>query len=163
MKMRFVLFMIAAVLPFVIISQEITVEFIKEGRQQKLNNNFKIYFLDGDSTYMTIVKPKINGNTFEMPPLQKEESNVLFEYKNRVYNMGNMNVVFSQKYKLVIGYDKKPISREYSQVLRSRGNIDGVFYVEFHPLESGCGTVKTLTFDDSREFLNRGKYLIYKW
>lgn len=148
---------------FTVKSQEMTVEFIKNGKQKELKDDFKIYFLTGDSTYMVITKPKINGNSFIMPPMNVEEAYILFEYGNCVYNLGKENVIFKQKMKWSFGFDTKPYDREYHQEAINRKSAEGVFYLEFHPQEYGDGVVTTITFDDTKQFLKSGKDLIYNW
>lgn len=138
-----------------------TVGFIKNGRQKKLDNNFKIYFLNGDSTYKEITKPKINGSSFFMPQMKENEAYILFEYGNYVYNLGKVNVVFNQRMKWYFGFDTKPYDREYFQETINRESAEGVFYLEFHPQEYGDGVVTTVTFDDKKNFLKYGKVLIY--
>jgi hypothetical protein len=140
-----------------------TVEFIRNGKQKKLDDNFKVYFLFGDSTHMVVVKPKINGNQFDMPPLPQNEGFILFEYRNRVYNLGKRGIKMNQKMKWVFGFDKKPYSREYHQEVVNEKATKGIFYLEFHPQEYGDGVVTTVSFQDTKKFLKNGKLLIYEW
>ncbi len=143
-------------------SQEVTVEFFKQGKEIRLNSNFKIYFVFGDSTHRVIVKPRIKGNKFQIPNLcEKKEGFILFEYKNRVYKIGKRGVMFTQNMRWVFAYDTKPYNREYHNKGFHEKEVKGIFYLEFHPQEFGDGVVTATTFEDKKNFLKYGKALIY--
>ncbi len=161
--MKYSLGLLALLLSIWVNAQKMTVEFIKDGNAKNIDDDFKVYFLVGDSSYMTITKPKIDGNSFFMPPVQNNEAIILFEYKGKVYNLGTRNIDFKQNMKWVFGFDKKPYSREYYTEATKNSNVEGVFYLELHPQEKGDGVVTAVTFENTKEFLKYGKFLIYSW
>lgn len=158
--MKYSISILLLFISFCMNAQEITVKFIKNGKAKNIADNFKVYFVNGDSSHLVITKPKINGNSFKMPPIQDKEAMILFEYKGKVYHIGERNVEFNQNMNWVFGFDKKPYSRVYHQNSAKDINVKGVFYLELHPL-NGDGVLSMLTFESMTEFFEYGKSLIY--
>jgi hypothetical protein len=142
-------------------SQEVSVEFIKNGKEQVLRDDFKIYFINGDSSYIEIVKPRIRNNSFRMPPLNHQEAFILLEHNEDVYSLGKRGVNFEQDMKWIFGFDKKPYSRGYHQDEVNKKDAKGVFYLEIYPLEHGDGVVTRIVFEDLSKYLKYGRSLIY--
>lgn len=158
--MKYSISILLLFISFFMSAQEITVEFIKNGKAQNIADNFKVYFVSGDSSHLVIIKPRINGNSFIVPPIQDTKAMILFEYKGKVYHIGERNVEFKQNMKWVFGFDKKPYSKDYYADSINDESVQGVFYLELHPL-NGDGVVSMLTFESMTEFFEYGKSLIY--
>ncbi|EAY28552.1 hypothetical protein [Microscilla marina] len=61
------------------------IKFVADGKEVKLNNDFKVCFELTDTIQTTIIKPVIKNNSFFMPNLDKHRRWVMvFKYKNHL-------------------------------------------------------------------------------
>jgi len=93
-----------------------TIDFYIENKQQKLNNNFNVYFIYLDSTQKIIYKPTVYKNTItHLPLLQQDDANyyILIEFENKVYFVTYAYYNFRKVDDWIIYFEKKPYKQRY--------------------------------------------------
>jgi hypothetical protein len=139
---------------------EIQVEFHKEGRQIK-SEDYQIYFVISTSNGKTLFKPKVINSAFAASNFcGNEKGHILIKYQKHIYGFGYCNIAFNQSMKLVFGLDKKPLNRDYSLSKEEQNHIQGLAYVEFHPLEKGEGTVTVVNIENFNLYLSESKKML---
>lgn len=148
-------------IPYTGWSQEIQIEFHKDGKKIELKNDFDVYFIMSDSLQKIIIKPIIKNNRFKIPDfIKSKKGNIAFKYGNIVFDLGFGGFQYEQNFIWLIGYDKKPFEKEYhfSQVHDKK--IKAIVYLEYIPLEHGDGIERVVCIDDIKQYFKESKILI---
>lgn len=164
MKLILSLILCVVIYPNLAYSQvsKVSLEFVKNGRQIDLQNDeIDIFLVVIKEEQKIIFKPILTGVVFTMPDLcGNNQGHIILRHDGDVYGFGYNYLDFDQNMKWVMGVDKKPYDKEYFLKDIQDKKVDGIAYIEFHPLEVGEGVVTTISITDFKSYMFEGEQLI---
>ncbi|WP_299461086.1 hypothetical protein [uncultured Microscilla sp.] len=103
------------------------VSFFKDGKEIKLQDDFKIYIVLQDSLKTTVIKPVIKNNSFFIPNFKEGQKGMLV-FKYRKYLIGfTQRVDMKQDIAYDFGIDYKPFNKRFTR----NKNLKGVKYIDY--------------------------------
>lgn len=162
--MKNIIFSLLFCLCFSCFSQEdsVTISFLKNGRAIDIENKFEIFFVIGNDQQKTTIKPSINKQSFVVPDFCDYPSgHIIFKYKDKFYGLGFNKLKFDQDMKWVIGFDKKPYSKEYHLDSVNDRSTKAIAFLELHPLKKGSGIVTTVSISNLKKYFKESETLVY--
>ncbi|EAY28473.1 hypothetical protein M23134_04036 [Microscilla marina ATCC 23134] len=90
------------------------VSFFKDGKEIKLQDDFKIYIVLQDSLKTTVIKPVVKNNSFFIPNFKEGQKGMLV-FKYRKYLIGfTQRVDMKQDIAYDFGIDYKPFDKKFT-------------------------------------------------
>lgn len=146
----------------------IQLEFIKNGKEIILDNNFKIYYVLNVDGRKRIVETEVLYNAFLAPDIGKDSvGKIILEYGNQFYDItlceNNLNVL-KREVKLTLFFETKPYPKATERhdlknirdELDKRKDMRGIFYVSTERLR----ICKYDYFKHESEFFQQGKKIM---
>ena len=142
-------------------SKKIDIQFVKNGKEIALKDDFSIYFVAGNLKQKVIFVPEISDNSFIVPDFGVfEKAHFVFKHKSKFYDIEFSSINYMQNMRWVIGFDKKPFNKEYKIDSIESKDVRGVIYIEYKPLEQGQGVVSVTNIINIKKYFKYGKELV---
>ncbi len=141
----------------------ITICFIKEGKEQELNNNFDVYFVYIQGNEKIIYKSDVNKDVITLPSLMKDDKDlryhILFKYEGKIYYVDYVHFLFFCASKgWMIEFDKKPYKDPYNwEQEENNDKIKGGISITYG---MGDAAVGYTLIKDFKEYFKKGKQLL---